>query len=217
MTKMEKNSEIKIVDGIIPKLIKVDTLEQRNDMVWKLFMEISNTDDYDDVDQDNYLQKNLDLFNRVMDEGDERLNLFTNDYFCLSQESKFLDFFKRVFELNNKQCIINLGEYSKREELVEYLYYKLKNLDELDTVILLGQVDVLSQRGAGLYKIENVELLKTFIKLGLRIGSGGLVYFEKIPLLVESAFDMRFILTLNDKEGLEQYRAVAESEQLHLL
>jgi len=215
---MEKDLEIKLTDRNIPELKLIDDISVIKSQVGKLFVDLSQTDNYDDVLQEEYKYTGmLDLFSEVMKEDDPRLDLLIDDYFELSQEKKFLNFFKLVFELNENKCMIYLGENPDKASFVGYMKNMISNLDQIDRCIIYNQIDVFIKSEGSFYMIEDLNLLNTFVKINLRMSGGILLYFDKLPILFEGGFDIHFLVTFEDEKIQEHYQRLASESDLHFL
>lgn len=221
MTNMEIDYEnnLSLNDGEIPSMKLISNDFRHQGKIWQTFIEIHEADDYENVDQSKNLHERLDLFQRVMAVDDRRLSLFTNEYFLLSQEKKFVSFFNRVFEFNEKKAIINLGsKWSSKSNFVIDFQRKNKELDNLDQIVLLKQFGIIINNfDTPYYEINDKQILESYIRYFLRNQGGGILYFDKYSMMAEPGYDMHFDLSFENEEVKEKYLGIANEKHLFFL
>ena len=214
MMKMGSESEINIQDGKIPELEKMDFSSSSFDIeVYKSFF---NTTDYLELVEEATRRKKsaiLDVFNETMQIGDPRLNLLSNEYFRLSQENKYLSFFERVFEINDNEAYIDFGGEDDKNKIIERIESHCEGLDKIDRLIYMNQIDILNNGNNYMYKIENINLLKMFIKGFLR---------EKIwnslshPMILIANYDLSLPIIIDNDKDKKLYEKIANENNLFL-
>ncbi|WP_086350811.1 hypothetical protein [Candidatus Enterococcus clewellii] len=215
---MKKSLEMDLEDGRIPRLIPVDPDEQNhhNDL-WAMYCHAEDYEEIMEHARTEYYKVSLDVFSQVMAKDDSRLSLLSNDYFKLSQEKKFLDFIERGFKLNENECYIDLGTFSDRKALIDFFTKQLSNCDRIDQIILLNQFDLLKESTNTIYLITDSNLLKTFFKLFLRESLWNCLYFNKVPVLIKSNYDISIPLIFRNEQDKKTYEKLAKQSDLFFL
>lgn len=156
----------------------------------------------------------LDVFEHTMNQDDPRVNLLTNDYFRLSQESKYLTFFEKVFELNDNQAYIDLGGEADKDKIIKIIERQSEGLDKIDKLILLNQVDVMNDVNNYIYKIENINILKSFVKGFLREKIWNSLYFSSHPMLLIANYDLSLPIIVDNTQDKTIYEKMATENDL---
>lgn len=215
---MKKSLEMDLEDGRIPRLIPIDSDEQNNhNALWTMY---SHVEDYEEIMEHartTHYKVSLDVFSKVMAKDDSRLSLLSNDYFKLSQEKKFLDFIERSFKLNENECYIDLGTFGNGNEFLDFFTKQLSNCDRIDQIILLNQFDLLKESTQAIYLITDSNLLKTFFKLFLRESLWNCLYFNKVPVLIKSNYDISIPLIFRNEQEKKTYEKLAKQSDLFFL
>lgn len=213
--KMGNESEINIQDGKIPELEKMDFSSSSFDNeVYKSFF---NTEDYVELVKEATRHKKsaiLDVFNDTMQIGDQRLNLLSNEYFRLSQENKYLSFFERVFEINDNEAYIDLGGEDDKSKITKIMDRQCEGLAKIDRLIYMNQIDILNNGNNYIYKIENINLLKLFIKGFLREKIWNSLYFNSHPLILVSGYDLSLPIIFDNDKDKKLYEKIANEHNL---
>ncbi|WP_460055808.1 hypothetical protein [Pseudolactococcus yaeyamensis] len=214
--KIEKDLEIKLSDGIIPELIKVDF--QSLDFGDELYSLYANTSDYDemlDIAREKYQVFTLDVFKETMESDDARLDLLSNEYFRLSQEDKYLKFIEKVFEANDRKAYVDFGNITNKQKLLEFMMKKSSQLDKIDTFILLSQINIVNSAENSVYAIEDLNILKLFLKGFLREILWNSIYFSKFPLILKSGYDLSLPIIFENKKNRDFYGQMAHDYELY--
>lgn len=215
--KMGNESEINIQDGKIPELEKMDFSSSSFDNeVYKSFF---NTEDYVELVKEATRHKKsaiLDVFNETMQIGDPRLNLLSNEYFRLSQENKYLSFFERVFEINGNEAYIDFAGEDDKRKIIESIDSDCQALDKIDRLIYMNQIDILNNGDNYIYKINNINLLKLFIKGFLREKIWNSLYFNSHPLILVSGYDLSLPIIFDNNKDKNLYEKIANENNLFL-
>lgn len=215
--KMGNESEINIQDGKIPELEKMDFSSSSFDNeVYKSFF---NTTDYVELVEEATGRKKsaiLDVSNETMQIGDPRLNLLSNEYFRLSQENKYLSFFERVFEINGNEAYIDLGGEDDKSKITKIMERQCEGLDKIDRLIYVNQIDIINDGNNYIYKIENINLLKLFIKGFLREKIWNSLYFNSHPLILVSGYDLSLPIIFDNDKDKKLYGKIANENNLFL-
>ncbi|MEO1769338.1 hypothetical protein [Candidatus Enterococcus ferrettii] len=215
--KMGNESEIDIQDGKIPELEKMDFSSSSFDNeVYKSFF---NTEDYVELVKEATRHKKsaiLDVFNETMQIGDPRLDLLSNEYFRLSQEYKYLSFFERVFEINDNEAYIDLGGEDDKSKITKIMDRQCEGLDKIDRLIYVNQIDVMNNGNNYIYKIENINLLKLFIKCFLREKIWNSLYFNSHPMMLISNYDLSLPIIIDNDKDKKLYEKIANENNVFL-
>lgn len=218
MMKMETDLEIKVEDALIPLLQPVDTKYLNySDGLWQLFIQVEDYDELIEVAERKYKKVALDIFNKKMASEDPRLALLSNDYFKLSQEYKFIGFIKKVFDLNNRQCYIDLGTFTDNQKVVEFLNNQRSHLDQIDSYILMNQFTVLGSSKQPIYLINDRNMLIMFVKCMLREVLWSSLYFNKIPLIMKTNYDISLPLIFQNEKDQQFYENIANENELYFI
>ncbi|MDT2660323.1 hypothetical protein P7E02_10610 [Enterococcus hulanensis] len=213
--KMGNELEINIQDGKIPELEKMDfTSSSFDNELYKLFFDV---EDYHDVVVEATRLKKvaiLDVFKETMQIGDPRLDLLSNEYFRLSQENKYLSFFERVFEINDNEAYIDFGGEDDKSKIIESIDNDFEALDKIDRLIYMNQIDILNNGDNYIYKIENINLLKLFIKGFLREKIWNSLYFNSHPMVLISNYDLSLPIIIDNNQDKELYEKIANENNL---
>ncbi|OEG19656.1 hypothetical protein BCR23_01360 [Enterococcus quebecensis] len=216
--KKEPDLEIQSQDGIIPKIQPIDSdTVNINSELWELYI---RADDYDDLlieTEKKYKKVVLDVFNKPMLKEDPRLDLLSNNYFKLSQESKFLCFIKKVFELNREKCYIDLGTFGNNQDLIEFLISQEKLFDQIDKYIILKQIEILRKSKEPIYLIDDLNVLNMFFKGFLRESLWSSLYFNTVPLIIKTNYDISIPLIFQSEEDKKVYEKIAHESGLFFL
>ncbi|MGL9730414.1 hypothetical protein [Enterococcus sp. DIV0756] len=215
--KMGNESEINIQDGKIPELEKMDfSASSFDNEVYKSFF---NTESYIDlVDEATRHKKSaiLDVFNETMQIGDPRLDLLSNEYFRLSQENKYLSFFERVFEINGNEAYIDFAGEDDKRKIIQSIDNDFEALDKIDRLIYMNQIDIINNGDNYIYKINNINLLKLFIKGFLREKIWNSLYFNSHPLILVSGYDLSLPIIFDNDKDKKLYEKIANENNLFL-
>lgn len=214
---MGNESEINIQDGKIPELKKMDfTSSSFDNELYKLFFDV---EDYHDVVVEATRLKKvaiLDVFKETMQIGDPRLDLLSNEYFRLSQENKYLSFLERVFEINGNEAYIDLGGEDDKSKIIESIDNDFEALDKIDRLIYMNQIDILNNSDNYIYKIENINLLKLFIKGFLREKIWNSLYFNSHPMILIANYDLSLPIIIDSDKDKKLYEKIANENNLFL-
>ena len=215
--KMGNESEINIQDGKIPELEKMDFSSSSFDNeLYKLFFDV---EDYHDVVVEATRLKKvaiLDVFKETMQIGDPRLDLLSNEYFRLSQENKYLSFFERVFEINDNEAYIDLGGEDDKSKIIESIDNDFEALDKIDRLIYMNQIDIINNGDNYIYKIDNINLLKLFIKGFLREKIWNSLYFNSHPMILVSNYDLSLPIIIDNDKDKKLYEKIANENNVFL-
>ncbi|ALS00170.1 hypothetical protein ATZ33_01890 [Enterococcus silesiacus] len=218
MMKKETNLEIRLEDGTIPMIqpINSDTVSI-DSKLWNLYTQSEDYNELFSTAKKMYIKVALDIFNKPMTNEDPRLNLLSNDYFKLNQETKFLCFIKKVFELNKEKCYIDLGTFENNQTLMEFLINQEKHLDQIDKYILLNQIEILKTSKNTIYLIDDLNLLTMFFKGFLRECLWSSLYFNTVPLIIKTNYDISLPLVFQNEEDKKRYEKIANESGLFFL
>lgn len=214
---MKKNLAINFNDGKIPKLKSSNFKTLNYDGELYDYLEKDDTEDGELISfaEKKYGKLILDFFEFRMEENDPRLDLLSNDYFRLSQENKYLSLIEEIFKVNNHTAYIDFVNFSDKAKLLQFLESRLNRLDRIDTYILLNQMDILTNPGnSGLYLIEDLNLLKLFVKGFLREIFWCNLYFPKKPIIIGSGYDLGLITIIKNSEDKQLYQKLAAKNEL---
>ncbi|MET3562639.1 hypothetical protein ABID30_001727 [Enterococcus rotai] len=218
MMKKAINLDIRLEDGIIPIIQPINSDNTSIDSkLWNLYIQSEDYAELFSIAQKTYIKVALDIFNKPMTNEDPRLNLLSNDYFKLSQETKFLYFIKKVFELNKEKCYIDLGIFENSQILTEFLINQEKHLDQIDKYILLNQIEVLKTSKNTVYLIDDLNLLNMFFKGFLRESLWSSLYFNTVPLIIKTNYDISLPLVFQNEEDKKRYEKIANESGLFFL
>lgn len=218
MMKKAINLDIRLEDGIIPIIQPINSDNASIDSkLWNLYTQSEDYAELFSIAQKTYIKVVLDIFNKPMTNEDPRLNLLSNDYFKLSQETKFLYFIEKVFELNKEKCYIDLGIFENSQILTEFLINQEKHLDQIDKYILLNQIEVLKTSKNTVYLIDDLNLLNMFFKGFLRESLWSSLYFNTVPLIIKTNYDISLPLVFQNEEDKKRYEKIANESGLFFL
>ncbi|MGX7263950.1 hypothetical protein ACWOEF_08135 [Enterococcus crotali] len=216
--KKETNLEIKFQDGVIPKIQPIDSdTVNINSELWALYIQAADYDELFIETEKKYKKVALDVFNKPMAKEDPRLDLLSNNYFKLSQESKFLCFIKKVFELNREKCYIDLGVFGNNQDLIEFMTSQEKYFDQIDKYILLNQIEILKNSKDPIYLIDNLNVLNMFFKCFLRESLWSSLYFNTVPLIIKTNYDISIPLIFQNEADKKVYEKIANESELFFL
>ena len=160
MTNMEIGSEISLINKEIPKLLISDFRKQSYDSELYNYIvdDINGVEDSLLSAENKYGKLILDIFKDKMAIDDPKLSLFSNDYFRLSQEDKYLKFIEKVFYINDGKVYLDFVYFSDSSKLIQFLENKLSRLDKIDSYILLNQIDIIKRNKTRMYLIDDINL-----------------------------------------------------------
>ena len=204
MMKMGKNYEISIN---IPKL-KIVENDYRKDFI----SNISEIDDFFEKVTTKYPNVILDIFETKLEKNDDRLPLLDDEYFRLCEEQKYLKFIEEVFEINSNKCYVNIPFYDTN---INYILQTLNNLDLIDKYIFLNQELNFKNKNNQYFLIDNINLLRTFLKAMIREVIKIDLYFDKKPLLLFSNFDLSLPLVFKTTKDMSMYKKVSNNHGLY--
>ena len=123
MTNMEIGSEISLINKEIPKLLISDFRKQSYDSELYNYIvdDINGVEDSLLSAENKYGKLILDIFKDKMAIDDPKLSLFSNDYFRLSQEDKYLKFIEKVFYINDGKVYLDFVYFSDSSKLIQFL------------------------------------------------------------------------------------------------
>lgn len=154
----------------------------------------------------------LDIYSSSLDVNSPELLNLNSEYFRLSQEYKYLNFILDCFKKNSYKCIININIFNiKYEDFIEYT----NRLDQIDKYILLKQFNTMKNSKEDLYLIEDINLLKMFMKGILREVFKGSLFFPQLPLIVFDNYDMSLPLVFKNIKDKKDYQEIAEKHSLY--
>jgi len=154
----------------------------------------------------------LDIYSSSLDVNSPELLNLNSEYFRLSQEYKYLNFILDCFKKNSYKCIININIFNiKYEDFIEYT----NRLDQIDKYILLKQFNTMKNSKEDLYLIEDINLLKMFMKGILREVFKGSLFFPQSPLIVFDNYDMSLPLVFKNIKDKKDYQEIAEKHSLY--
>lgn len=216
--KMGNDLEINLSDGVIPKLLKsnFETQDYDDELYRYLVTDIEESEDALSLVEKKYGKLVLDVFRYTMDTDDPRLDLLSNDYFRLSQEDKYLKFIENVFYLNEEKVYVDFVYFSDENKILQFIENRMSRLDRIDSYILLNQIDIMRKDQNDMYLIEDLNLLKLFIKCFLREILWCNLYFPKHPMIVSTGYDLGLPVIVKDKQDKENYIKMAEDSRLFL-
>lgn len=218
MTNMESGSEISLINKEIPELLISDFRKQRYDSELYNYIvdDINGVEDSLLSAENKYGKLILDIFKDKMAIDDPRLSLFSNDYFRLSQEDKYLKFIEKVFYINDGKVYLDFVYFSDSSKLIQFLENKLSRLDKIDSYILLNQIDIIKRNKTRMYLIDDINILKLFVKGFLREILWCNLYFPKYPMIVSSGYDLGLPVIIKNKLDRENYIKTAQKFNLFL-
>jgi len=149
----------------------------------------------------------LDVFPRLLDKEDPKLELLDCEYFRLAAEKNYLAFARRAFEENGGHCYWVTDEFRKAD-MQRYLFL-LKMMDRMDELIYTRQFDL--HEGHSLYRIEDLEILEFAVRNFLRELIGGALFFEKRPMALIYSYDLSLPVLTETPEDQTHYREIARS------
>lgn len=154
----------------------------------------------------------LDIYSSSLDVNSPELLNLNSEYFRLSQEYKYLNFILDCFKKNSYKCITNINIFNiKYEDFIEYT----NRLDQIDKYILLKQFNTMKNSKEDLYLIEDINLLKMFMKGILREVFKGSLFFPQLPLIVFDNYDMSLPLVFKNIKDKKDYQEIAEKHSLY--
>ncbi len=168
-------------------------------------------DDYYDEICKNHPNVILDVFSKCLDRDSKEIKYLDSDYFKFVNEEKYMNFITDVFEENNRCCYI---EYNFFDYDHETLIENIKRLDEIDILILLEQITHFNKEKNNKFMIDDVNLLKLFLRGILRENIRIHLFFKKRPMILFSNFDLSIPLAFKTIEDLEYYKKIASNNNL---
>jgi hypothetical protein len=189
-------------------LLKITTIDYRK----KFVSDFSDKEDFFEIAIKKYPNKILDIFEHTLDETNPQIELLSNEYFRLSQEYKYLNFIEEVFNINNSKAYINLPLGSiKHNNIINIM----QNMDAIDKNIFLHQVINFHSTKYENFVIDDVNLLKMFLKETLRENLRNDVYFNKKPLLLFSNYDLSLPIMFKNENDIKMYEKIANEHGLY--
>jgi len=171
-------------------------------------------DDFLEAITKQYPNVILDVFEAVLDTKDERIELLSNEYFRLYQEDKYLSFAEEVFALNDNKCYIN-WTFNATDSFEEYILRKISDFDAIDKRIFLHQVMQFCTSRCENFMIDDIVLLKMFLKGILRETLSIDIYFAKKPLLLCSNYDLSLPMVFKNSDDIKMYEKIANKYNLY--
>lgn len=122
MMSLAMELEISASDRVIPKLVASDFSEQNFDdeLYNSIVDDIKGVEDSLVSAENKYGKLILDIFKDRLDVDDPRLELFSNEYFRLCQEGKYLRFIEKVFDMNDGKLYLDFAYFSDNSKLIQF-------------------------------------------------------------------------------------------------
>ena len=92
----------------------------------------------------------------------------------------------------------------------------MRKLDKIDKLILINQVDVLNNDENDIYMINDLPILKVFIKGFLRETLWNSIVFRKYPLILVAGYDLSIHAIFKDNHDKTVYEKIANASNLYL-
>lgn len=218
MMSMAMDIEISASDGVIPKLVASDFSEQNYDdeLYNSIVDDINGVEDSLVSAENKYGKLILDIFKDKLDVDDPRLALFSNDYFRLSQEYKYLRFIEKVFDMNDGKVYLDFAYFSEENKVLQFIENRLSRLDKIDRYIILNQIDILKKNKSHMYFIDDLNILNLFIKGFLREILWCSLYFPKYPMIVSAGYDLGLPVIVKYEKDKNNYTNMAIESGLFL-
>ena len=218
MMNMDNGSEINLIGKEIPKLLISDFKKQNYDdeLYNSIVDDINGVEDSLVSAENKYGKLILDIFKDKLDVDDPRLELFSNDYFRLCQEEKYLRFIEKVFDMNDGKVYLDFAYFSDNSKLIQFLENKICKLDKIDSYILLNQINILKKNKSHMYFIDDLNILNLFIKGFLREILWCSLYFPKYPMIVSAGYDLGLPVIVKYEKDKNNYTNMAIESGLYL-
>ena len=169
-------------------------------------------EDYFDTVINQYPNVILDIFNKVLDKDSSDLLKLESTYFRLENEKKYLDFIEEVFNENDNRCYVNI-DFQNFD--IASVLEQINNMDLIDKHLFLHQVQEFQKVKGTHFIIEDINLLRMFMKGILREFLRVDLYFPKKPLLLFSNFDLSLPLVFQEEQSKEYYKLIAKKNGLN--
>jgi len=181
----------------------------------KVFLDelnITNQENFFDIVFKYYPSSILDIFSYCLEDNSHELNYLNSEYFRLCNEEKYLKFITEAFLFNENICYVKINfsnsDYSS-------LLQELNNLDVIDKHIMLHQIISFHSSTNNYFLIDNINLLKMFMKGILREFLRVDLYFPKKPMLLFSNYDLSLPLVFKNNNDLHYYKNIANNNDLY--
>ena len=175
------------------------------------FDKYENFDDY--MMKNNYIGKTLDIFEHQLQINDTQLLIIDNSFLRLKQEEKYLSFVDRLFYENNKSA--KVGHIGIDLSDIQICKIKLEEMDSIDKYILLNQIKTFDNN-ANIYHIDDILLIRFFLKAMLREAISSTLYFENLDIVITDGFDLSLPIYIKSKESYKKYKDIAQKYDLCL-
>ncbi|MDR0467990.1 MAG: hypothetical protein LBG67_03980 [Campylobacteraceae bacterium] len=157
----------------------------------------------------------LDVFDTTLDTKETRMSLLRDEYFRLSQEYKYLNFIEEVFSINDNMCFIKLDFRRYEASCASRMFSVINRLDAIDKLIFINQELNLCNCADINFIIEDINLLKMFLKSMLREIMRVDLYFDKKPLLLFGNFDLSLPIAFKNSDDMAMYEKIANNHGLY--
>jgi len=174
--------------------------------------ELNDMDEFFEQISNMYPHTLLDIFDRQLENDAEELKYLDSEYFRLSNENKYLDFITDVFLHNKECCYINIDFSVLR---YDGIINQLNKLDVIDKYLILNQEFFLRGNKNKTFLIDDIFLLKMFVKGILREILQVDLYFAHKPLLLFHNYDLSIPLVFKTKEDKLFYEQLANNYELY--
>ena len=169
-------------------------------------------EDYFDRVIKQYPNVILDIFHKALEEDSVELEKLESTYFRLENEKKYLDFIEEVFNENDNRCYVNI-DFQNFD--IPFILEQINSMDLIDKHLFLYQVEEFKEVRDTHFIIEDINLLKIFMKGILRESLRVDLYFPKKSLLLFSNFDLSLPLVFKNNEDMEYYKLIAQKNDLY--
>jgi hypothetical protein len=213
MIKIEGELETNMMNVPLMKPIEFDLIGEYLQNI----SEDENTDwnDIYEAIQAKYPNVTLDVFDKALDKDDPKAELLDSDYFRLSQEYKYLNFFEDIFALNDNKCYAAVG-FSQGTYFHTISLHALNLFDAIDRIMYLHQIVTLGKDiNSEHFLIDDVNLGKMCFKGMLREFYRNYLYFDKISLTIWGSFDLSLPITFKNAADLRKYEKIANKRGLY--
>ncbi len=161
-----------------------------------------------------YPNRILDIYEVKLESDAEEIALFNSVYFKLNNEIKYLNLIENIFEENDNTCYIETTIFKNYSE--ELLLRYINELDLIDKYLLLKQIDIFKRKLYTKFCIDNINILKMFLKLMLREIIPLELYFKKKPIIIFSNYDLSLPILFKKNEDISFYEKLVRKHQLYL-
>jgi hypothetical protein len=183
----------------------------------KFLSEVEDIDEYFESKKEQGMAFILDVFEDELKTDDEIFEYTETDRFMYENESKFLLFYEKCFESNDRSCIIDFRKDSLISQLGAITGIWDNILDQCDKELFLELLFALKLNKNQMFEIRDKNIFILIVKLMYRnMSCPPDLIFIKNPMKSFYNYGCNFLLTFDEATRKEDYICLAKQSNLYM-